>query len=378
MKKVLSFLISVIIVFACSITVFAADASVTADKVSLSTTESTLIPVKVMGNSGLMGFKITVEYPVDKVEIDAVSRGELTSKGNFNTNLGINDGIFDVLWNNTENVDGDGALFVISAKAKSEITKDTEIKISFSQPDTFNESYKDVKFNCKNIVISAKKIETTVPTTEKADDGSTTKAPTPIDSSQVTDAVNAALEKFGYNKLSDVQDEKKFIAEVNKNLETITGFKDHDVSDMESLKSMYSSAYEGEFVAETTNNIDFEKINFAVEKALKTVGAKSIDEIKGKDKATFVKEVEKNLKEENPDTPNISEDLETDQALDIIKKIYNVTNPTTTAAETKAKDTVKKSSKALYIVLPVLAVLVIAAGIVIVIKKKNNKQVSND
>ena len=70
-----------------------------------------------------MGFKITVEYPVDKVEVKAVSRGELTSKGNFNTNFGINDGKFDVLWNNTENVNGDGTLFVITAISKTPITK---------------------------------------------------------------------------------------------------------------------------------------------------------------------------------------------------------------------------------------------------------------
>ena len=355
--------------FLFTFTVYAADVSVRAASVNLSTSESTMIPVKIIGNNGLMGFKITVEYPVDKIEVKAVSRGEITSKGNFNTNFGINDGKFDILWNNTENVNGDGALFVITAQAKTEIKKDTEINISFSQPDTFNESYKDVELNCHNIVISANKVTTTETTTSKTDNSSTTKASTPIDNSQVTDAVQTALDKFGYKNLAEVKDEKAFVEQVNKNLETLTGTTDHSVNDMDSLKSLYNSAYEGIFASETTNNIDSDKINSAIENALKTVGAKSIDEIKEKDKAKFVEEVEKNLKEENTDTPNISKDIETDQAIDIIKKIYNATNSTTEGNE--AKENKKAYGKILYIIIPVFAVLIIAGIIVLKHKKKN-------
>lgn len=375
MKKILTILLTLMISLSLAFTVYAAGVSVTADSVNLSTAESTMIPVKTKGNSGLMGFKITVEYPVDKVEVKAVSRGELTSKGNFNTNFGINDGKFDVLWNNTENVDGDGTLFVITAMAKSDIKKDTEIKVSFSQPDTFNESYKDVKLNCHNIVISANKVESTEEetTTAKTNEVSTTKVSAPIDSSQVTDAVKTALDEFGYKNLSEVKDEKAFVKKVNKNLGTITGSKDHNVSDMESLKSFYNSAYEGEFVSETTNNIDSEKINNAVEKALQTVGAKSIDEINEKDKPRFVAEVEKNLTAENPDTPKISEDIETGQAVDIIKKIYGATNPTTEQNKKGKQDTEKNSFSVLYIVIPVALILVFAGLLFVKYKKKSNK-----
>ena len=243
--------------------------------------------------------------------------------------------------------------------------------MTFSQPDTFNESYKDVKLNCKNIVISANEVTTTETTTSKADDSPATKASAPIDSSQVTDAVQTALDKFGYKNLAEVKDEKAFIEQVNKNLETLTGTRDHSVNDMDSLKSLYNSAYEGIFVSETTNNIDSDKINFAVEKALKTVGAKSIDEIDEKDKVKFVEEVEKNLKEENADIPNISNDIETDQAVDIIKKIYNATNPTTEESEADAKENKKASGKILYIVIPAFVVLIISVLIVLKYKKKN-------
>lgn len=319
-----------------------------------------------------MGFKITVEYPVDKIEIKAVSKGELTTKGNFITNMGINDGKFDVLWNNTENVNGDGTLFVITAQAKADINKDCNIKLSYSQPDTFNESYQDVKLNCHNILISANKVETTAPVTEK-EDNSTTKAPVPIDSSQVTDAVQTALDDFGYKNLSEVKDEKKFIKRVNKNLETISGTQDHNVSDMDSLNSLYVSAYEGEFVAQTTNNIDSEKINAAVEKALQTVDAKAVDEIEEKDKAKFVAEVEKNLKAENPDTPNISQAIETDRAVDIIKKIYSATKPATKQETTGKQETESNGFSAFYIVIPIAVILALAGLFFVKRRKKSNK-----
>ena len=369
MKKIITVFLSLIISFLFAVSVYAADISVTADTVNLSTTDSTMIPVTVKGNGGLMGFKITVEYPVDKVEVKAISRGELTSKGNFNTNFGINDGKFDVLWNNTQDIKEDGTLFVISAQAKTEIKKNTKINLSFSQPDTFNESYEDVKLNCKDIIISAKKEKNTeAESTEKAKEESAKKEPSPINSSQVTDAVKVALEKFDYDNLSEVKDEKEFIKEVNKNLETITGSKDHNVKDYDSLKSLYISAYEGEFVEETTNNNDSDKINNAIEKALQTVGAKSIDEIDEKDKKKFVNEVEKNLKSENPDTPDVSKDLETEDALNIIKKVNSISE--NEVNQTNKNETKSSINTVLYIVIGILVLLIAVTAVFIFIKKK--------
>lgn len=367
MKKFITIILSLMLIFQCNIVAFAADlVTVSADKISLSQEEITLIPIKIKNNIGIMGFKMTVEYPVDKFDIKSVSRGEITAKGNFNTNLGINDGRFDVLWNNVEEIKTDGTLFLISAQAKTEIKKDTEIKLSFSQPDTFNEKYEDVAFDCKNIVISADYIEPTTEETTKGNNETATKAPTALDNSQVLDAVKITLEQNGYENLKDVKDKDKFIKAFNKNLETITGSDEHNVTDFDTIKSMYNSAYEGEFITETTNNIDTDKTQSAVKSTLDEFKVKSIDELDEKDKAEFVQKIEERLKEQNPETPNISEDLETDAALDIIKKLYESTD----TEENEQQNNENNHSNKVIIIAVISVVTVVLIAIVIIILKK--------
>lgn len=372
MKKFITIILSLLLVFQCNIIAFAEDSvTVSADKISLSQEEPTLIPIKIENNSGIMGFKMTVEYPVDKLDIKSVSRGEITSKGNFNTNLGINDGRFDVLWNNVEEIKDDGTLFLISAQAETEIKNDIEIKLFFSQPDTFNEKYEDVAFDCKNIVISADYVEPTTEETTKNNDETATKAPTPLDNSQILDAVKITLEQNGYENLKDVKDKDKFIKNFNKNLEIITGSDEHNVTDFDTIKSMYNSAYEGEFITETTNNIDTDKIQSVVKETLDEFNVKSIDELNEKDEAKFVQKVEEKLKEHNPDTPNISEDLETDAALDIIEKLYKSTD----TEENEQQDNENNHSNKVIIIVVISVVLVVLIVIVIIILKK--KKLSN-
>lgn len=372
MKKLITIIISLLLILQCNIIAFAADSvTVSADKVSLSQEELTLIPIKIENNSGIMGFKMTVEYPVDKIDIKSVSRGEITAKGNFNTNLGINDGRFDVLWNHVEEIKTDGTLFLISAQAKTEIKKDTEIKLSFSQPDTFNEKYEDVTFDCKNIVISAKHIETTTQESTIQKGETSTKAPTPLDNSQILDAVRITLEQNGYENLKDVKDKDKFIKDFNKNLETITGSDEHNVTDFDTIKSMYNSAYEGEFITETTNNIDPDRIQSVVKETLDEFNVKSIDELDKQDKVEFVQKIEERLKEQNPETPNISEDLETDSALDIIEKLYDSTD----TEENEQQDSENNHLNKVIIIVVVSVALVTLIAIVIIILKK--KKLSN-
>ena len=370
MKKIITIILSLLLLLQCSITAIAADTViVSADKVGLPQEETILIPIKIENNSGIMGFKMTVEYPADKVDIKSVSRGEITAKGNFNSNLGINDGRFDVLWNNVEEIKNDGTLFLISANAKKEIKKDTEIKLLFSQPDTFNEKYEDVAFDCKNIVISAEYIEPTIQETTASNGESGTKAPAPIDNSQIIDAVNTTLEQNGYGYLKDVEDTDRFIKDFNKSLKIITGSDEHNVTDFDTIKSMYNSAYEGEFITETTNNIDSDKINLAVKETLDEFKVKSIDELDEKDKTKFVQRVKEKLKEQNPDTPNISEDLETDSALDIIKKLYNAANTDNVEENQESNN----FNKIIIIVISVVVLFVLLISAVVVFKRKSFK-----
>ena len=224
-------------------------------------------------------------------------------------------------------------------------------------------AWDDVTFDCKNIVISADYIELTTQETTTQNGEAVTKLPVPIDNSQIIDAVDITLEQNGYENLKDVEDTDDFIMDFNKNLETITGSDDHNVTDFDTIKSMYNSAYEGEFITEATNNIDSDKINLVVKETLDELKVKSIDELDDKDKAKFVQKVEEKLKEQNPDTPNISEDLEIDDALNIIEKLYNSTN-------TDEQNNESNNSNKTVIIVAVSILVILLIIVVIILNKK--------
>lgn len=371
MKKVFTIILTVLLVFQFGVVSLASDtATISADKVSLSQEEPVLIPIKIKNNKGIMGFKITIEYPIDKLDVKSVMRGEVTSKGNFNTNFGINDGKFDVLWNNSDEIRGDGTIFVISAQANTEIKKDTEIKISFSQPDTFNLKYEDVVLNCENIIISANKNETFSETTTVVGEPTSTKEDTYLDSSQIIDAVDVTLEQIGKDKLSDVEDKDAFVEKFNENLEIITGTDKYNVIDIFALLSMYNSAYESEFLTEISDNIDFDVVNSVVKNALKEFDKDSISQLGENEKAGFIIKVEDALKAYYIDTPNISDDLAVNDALNIIEKVYKATIDTDNENNNAEKQNGQKDNSIIFVVVSATVLLITIVVIAIMIKKR--------
>ncbi|MBQ7740231.1 MAG: fibronectin type III domain-containing protein [Eubacterium sp.] len=108
------------------------------------------VPVNISGNEGIMGYKIGVEYDPGKLEIKSVSNG-LSGGSNFNDSISnTTNGSFFVVWNSTENVNENGILFNIEFKVLSTQDEISEIKLFYSQPDTFDEAFKDVELVCHN------------------------------------------------------------------------------------------------------------------------------------------------------------------------------------------------------------------------------------
>lgn len=113
------------------------------------------IPVRVEGNVGIMGFRITVHYP-EVLSSPVVARGDVLSSGSLNDSItAATNESFDVVWANTENVQSDGTLFVVSFDVPDK-TADGEygISLSYSQKDTFNEQYEDVVLSCENTTVT--------------------------------------------------------------------------------------------------------------------------------------------------------------------------------------------------------------------------------
>lgn len=347
--------------------VFAAESSVvSAEKVYMTTDETVLIPVNIKDNNGIMGFKISVEYPSDIIEIISVSRGSITSSGNFNTNLGTTSGTLDVLWNNVEDITDDGTLFVIAAMAKKQIKDETVIRISFSQPDTFNESWEDVQLKCENIVILPSATETQITEPEKVTDttNNSQTSKNKVDNSQIIDAVKLTLIQENIGKLSAVVDEEAFLSAFEKNYNILTGNINSGIDSMDELKGTYKDVYKDNFVSDVTDNLDATDIQNAVESALKDIGKTDIEDLSDEEKQIFVSKVENNLREKYDELPSVSQDIDLEAAVEIIEDITEKNNGRTDDNDTNEKNTVK------IVIIAVVLIVIIATIIIILLKKK--------
>ena len=105
------------------------------------------VPVNIENNHGIMGYRITVKFNPDELEIISAEKSNEFA-GIFNDSIGNKTGEFDLLWNNTEEIIKDGYLFTLKFNVITQNDVTSKIQISYSQEDTFNEEYSDVVFNC--------------------------------------------------------------------------------------------------------------------------------------------------------------------------------------------------------------------------------------
>lgn len=369
-------------------------ATVSADSVSAGES-NILVPINITSSTKIMGFKVSVTFDSQEVKVKGVSRGSVTAKGNFATSYGVFESKFDVVWNNTAEVDANGTLFVLTLDT-TETVKDCEIKISFSQPDTFNEAYEDVVLQCSPIKIIARAetseqeltteavteatTEATVTDTTTAEGEATPEATQPnYDNSQIADSVNNALDSMGADTIYDVpaEDREELVNSVNNNLNVMLGTDHEYYTNFSDVLNTYENYYTEGFVSDAILGADAPVIKESIDSALKEVGADSIDDVK--DKAEFIKLVESKIQEINPDAKVISEHISEDLAMQTITKLYNTSqntidafvNPTTEAVVTTGT---KASVKGLWIIAAVIALGITIAVVVVIKKKKSEKK----
>ena len=113
------------------------------------------IPVYIENNHGIMGYRLDFEYDADIFQPISVTCGsDFITGSQFNDSIGLKEGEFKVLWNNISELYADGVLLNLKFKVLTSEKIDTSIKMTYSQPDTFNEKYEDVVFDCQNINLS--------------------------------------------------------------------------------------------------------------------------------------------------------------------------------------------------------------------------------
>ena len=112
------------------------------------------IPVSIKQNSGIMGFKILINYDANVLKPISIERGEVTQNGMINDNIGVTqDSEFCVIWSDNKNSFSNGIIFYINFTVLQTTEENTIISLSYSQDDTFNESWEDVKLSCSNITL---------------------------------------------------------------------------------------------------------------------------------------------------------------------------------------------------------------------------------
>ena len=375
MKRAISIILTILIVFNITcISAFAAESYVvSASDVIAPKNAKVSVPVELKNNKGIMGFKMTVEYNPENVDITSVERGSVTSNGNFTTNFGTLGTKFDVVWNDVNETSEDGSLFILTVVCK----KSDNIKLTFNQQDTFNEKYEDVHLKCNDIAIkySAKSKDTTVTTKQgNSKESTVTRTDTTVNNSQILKAIRTTLSDYGYKSLNNVKNEKQFIKSFNKNLSKIAGTNEYKISDIKELKKIYVSAIQEEYVKEASNNIGGDDINNAISASLKKINAKSIDDIPENQKSQFVKSVENELQEKDPNLPSLSNELSVSESFDVIKDLdFNSPKQTEDNLSESSETGHKKHNTVLYIVLAVCVLIAVAVIVLVIVKKKCKK-----
>ncbi len=385
MKKITAAIISFLLFMSISVTAFSANVSeVYAETVTAAADKAVLIPVKIKNNPGIMGFKITVTYDKTVLTSPKVTKGDVTNSGMMNDSIGVTpEGTIDVVWSGVQNAVGDGTLMILSFTAVK--AKETQINLNYSQPDTFNEAWEDVELKCSDIsvVFSDKAVESSADT-EKTTDIPSESDPTlpPMSENQpsseeIKNAVDIVLGETDKGHIDEIPEEEKsgFVDRTNEILGMLTGKSEKPFESVDEIEVAYSGAVAEDFVDDTKDAVDCDKIDAAINDALDSVGAESIEQIPEEKKAEFVQKVESNIAQYAPDVDTVSDKLTADKAVEAIKQLQSKNVELVTEGK-KVPEPQAKNNTATVITI-VAAILVAATAItvaVVNIKHKKNEE----
>lgn len=337
--------------------------------------KTVLVPVTISDNPGIMGFRITVEYPSDLLEISDATAGNVTAVGSFIHSAGKTSGTADIIWFSTEQTTNNGTLFVLTVKATSAFKQgeSAQITLSFSQADTFNEQYEDVEFECKPINIVFGKPDSSDVNDPQESIAETKGTPEETQNNKITDAqiitaVEAAMESSGIENIDDIDEE--VLNKVNENLKTITGFDGPFFSNVEELKSRYKEAVINEYSAQAEVNIDPDRITGIIDEALNSKNADSFDDLSDQDKEAVVGVVLEKLNAEDDTLPDISKKLSIDDTILLFEKMHSKSKLELNTGQSDAHTTSP---------FPVIIAIIVACVIVVVFiliwhkRKQTNK-----
>ena len=348
-----------------------ADVIVGGEKVNAQSGNTVVIPVEIKNNTGIMGFKITVEYDADVLSAPGVIRGDLTENGNFNNSIGVtSDGSFDIVWSDIEDGKGDGTIALLSFFVDEKLTSETVLHIDYSQPDTFNEAWEDVELICEDITI----VINTDDSVKTLPQNSTTLSLPNND--EIKQAVDIVLDEFDLDRVEDVKGESaaEIVERVNEVLSQLGESDGKYFENKEHLKDAYSSAVSEKFIESVIASANSDEIKNVIDSALDAVNSDSVESVPKEKREDFINIVENQLGDKITDFEKISDKLSTEEAVDAIAKLYGE-NAEAATQGTQVPVTLEKNNTAKYVaaVGGAFALAVISVIVAVLYKKRKHK-----
>lgn len=368
-RKIIAVLVCfALLIIPFSTAAYAADTAVVyGEAVNTSPNSIFFVPVSIKNSSGVMGFKITVTYDPAILSLPVVTRGTVTETGMLNDSVGVTpDGTIDIVWTGDSGVEKDGTLFVLSFNVDETEAKNTSLKFSYSQPDTFNEKFEDVIFDCKEIAISFAEEEGT-----NAYSGEI-KEP---DYKDIIVAFDSAIKDMPFDSIKNIDRDfdPEILESVNETIKIMTGTENYFAS-VDEIIGAYKAAVATDFINTSVEAVDPGVIDDIIDNALESVGAETLDSIPAEKKAEFVAAVEQGLKEQASDVDVVSDNLTEDEAIGAIVSLQSL-NKENQSLGTKVVSAIQNTNNlfAKIIIAVVIAVVVIFAVLALIIRKKQKK-----
>lgn len=370
MKKTAFVLILFILISMLQVPAVAVNYEIEEINVSAAVGEEIDIPIVLKNNKGLMGFRISVSCNPEELDIVAVKKGDVIDGGIYYTNFGNSDTGFDVLWNSTENITKDGTLFTISVKLKSKAKNEAKIQLISVKGDTFDGMWNDIELNCHEITVkkSAEKNPTQPVSQMQTVSQDNNSVIMPSDET-IVEAFKTALNNTDYESVYDAAGDKEFIESVNNLLSESAGLEDYNwIFDYDSAIQVYEQAYENIFFNTVKSTLKSEDVNSAVQEVMKKMQISSVSEIPEGKEEKFVKEVQKRLNKLSPEMPDVEGDVDTDEAMKLLKQAYGLANG---GVPQKVEVSERNDVRIIVITTVVSAVIITAVAAIIIYKKRS-------
>lgn len=329
--------------------------------------EELTVPINVKNNSGLMGFRITVNYPDEQLKLKNISSGSVTKSGLFNTTVSSYDlvkGSFDILWSNNSGVSADGTLAIISFAVKNSAKDGSyQINTSFSQEDTFDGDFNDVKFSCQPIKVLIGKETTTEQKEQTNPDDKTTNEK--VSDDYLVNVVNDGLDSLGgkeFSELSEVQ-QQQLLKAVNNKIDAYNkGAKKY--KDFKKLCNDYSKAAKNEAVRKVMESADDSEITGVIKAVLNKYGAKKFKDIPKEKRREAIQKIINGLYEKNADISGF-DSLSDDEVAEVIDKMMNQSDKQSKSGELAKNPAINSSKGKTYKIIIIVALCLTATVLTI-------------